>query len=84
MDGWAVGGGFTIRASSVILHTADGGRSWRPQRPGTDADLGPVTFANASRGWIVATHYKEPEAGADIFLGTSILSTTNGGSTWRH
>jgi photosystem II stability/assembly factor-like uncharacterized protein len=73
--GWAVG------RSSVIIATADGGRTWTQQlddslySPPADfrGDVGPlfgVDFIDAARGWAVGKN-------------GGILATTNGGASWR-
>lgn len=62
-NGWAVGD------SGRILHTNDGGNSWRVQESGTTVSLKCVHFATAQLGWI---------GGA----GDSIGKTTNGGVSW--
>jgi photosystem II stability/assembly factor-like uncharacterized protein len=61
--GWAVGAG------GVILATADGGRTWRPQTSGVGDDLSDVKFFDAREGWAVGS-------------GGTTLHTTDGGRTW--
>ncbi|HEX8354190.1 MAG TPA: YCF48-related protein [Pyrinomonadaceae bacterium] len=61
--GWAVGSG------GVILSTADGGRTWRPQASGVGDDLSDVKFFDAREGWAVGS-------------GGAMLHTTDGGRTW--
>jgi photosystem II stability/assembly factor-like uncharacterized protein len=61
--GWAVG------AEGVILATADGGRTWRPQESGVGDDLFDVKFFDAREGWAV---------GSD----GAMLHTVDGGHTW--
>ena len=62
-QGWAVG------AEGVIISTADGGRTWRPQNSGVGDDLFDVKFFDASEGWAVGS-------------GGTMLHTTDGGRTW--
>lgn len=66
-SGWAVGD------SGRILHTNDGGNSWRIQESGTTVSLKCVHFATAQLGWV---------GGASDSIG----KTTNGGVswTWQH
>ena len=53
-----------------ILHTLDGGKTWKFQRSGTQANLNKVYFADANHGLIVG------DEGV-------ILTTINGGMTWE-
>ena len=62
-QGWAVGAG------GVIISTADGGRTWRPQASGVGDDLSDVRFFDERVGWAVGT-------------GGTMLHTTDGGRTW--
>lgn len=62
--GWAVG------PSGMILHTTDGGASWRDQAFGVTQSLNAVQFVDAEVGWA---------AGA----GSTILRTGDGGKSWR-
>jgi len=61
--GWAVGG------EGVIIATADGGRTWRPQASGVGDDLNDVKFFDESEGWAVGR-------------GGAMLHTRDGGRTW--
>lgn len=66
MNGWAVG------RSGVIVHTADGGRTWLTQRketPETHANLYKVQFIDSRKGWAVGEW-------------STIVYTTDGGKTW--
>jgi len=62
-NGWAVG-----EAGSVI-HTTDGGKTWKVQESGTRKWLYGVAFADEETGWVVG------EDGV-------ILRTTDGGENW--
>ena len=53
-----------------VLHSPDGGRSWRAYSTGHTTPLRALTFLDTQRGWAVGD------------LGT-ILSTADGGQTWR-
>ena len=46
-QGWVVGDG------GRILHTEDGGKTWRRQESGTQDELVHVKFINDKRGWVV-------------------------------
>jgi hypothetical protein len=61
--GWIVGSGGVIRA------TANGGRTWTPERARTGADLVHVQFTDRTHGWITTDNGE-------------ILRTTDGGTTW--
>ncbi|HEX8719513.1 MAG TPA: YCF48-related protein [Pyrinomonadaceae bacterium] len=61
--GWAVGAG------GVIIATADGGRTWRPQSSGVGDDLFDVKFFDEREGWAVGS-------------GGTMLHTRDGGRTW--
>jgi hypothetical protein len=52
------------------LRTSDGGASWVPQVSGVTTTLYSIDFANANLGWAVGPV-------------STILQTTNGGTTWR-
>ena len=65
--GWAVG------ENGVILHTSDGGESWKDQTSGTEETLRSVAFADEKNGWAV---------GGDFGVG-AILRTSDGGETWE-
>jgi photosystem II stability/assembly factor-like uncharacterized protein len=70
--GWAVG------YDGTIVATADGGKTWAAQRSRTTATLVSVTFVDASRGWAAGT------AGSGTSRARAVLlSTSDGGSTWR-
>jgi len=61
-NGWAVGG------NGWILHTTDGGTTWRGEQRGADQWFSCVRFASPRCGWIVAGDY--------------VLATANGGLCW--
>ncbi len=54
----------------VILASADGGLSWRPQQGPVETSLFGVSFADQQRGWAVG-------------LESTLLVTTDGGISWR-
>ena len=63
-SGWAVG------QRGTILHTEDGGASWKPQSRGTASDLCSVAFVTPQSAWAVGEY------------GT-ILHTEDGGGSWK-
>jgi photosystem II stability/assembly factor-like uncharacterized protein/LmbE family N-acetylglucosaminyl deacetylase/tetratricopeptide (TPR) repeat protein len=62
---WIVGS-----PGSVVLHSADAGRSWQLLPTGQPLPLSDITFVDTERGFAVGA------------LGT-ILATTDGGRTWK-
>ena len=66
--GWAVG------ENGTILHTDNGGETWKEQGTGTTEEtLRSVGFADENNGWAV---------GGDFGVG-AILRTADGGKTWE-
>lgn len=63
-NGWAVGG------SGKVFQTFSGGKTWREQNSGVQADLFDVHFKNSAEGWAVG------DQGV-------ILHTTTAGNVWR-
>ena len=63
-QGWVVGD------SGRILHTEDGGKTWRRQESGTQDELVHVRFLNDKRGWVVGGK-------------GNVLYTDDGGRTWE-
>jgi photosystem II stability/assembly factor-like uncharacterized protein len=63
-EGWVVGD------AGTILHTEDGGETWKPQRSGVSVALMSVKFLDQNNGFAVGE------------FGT-LLKTTNGGHTWQ-
>lgn len=68
--GWAVGG--TAVDQSLVLHTTDGGASWKRQEVGTlDSDLQSVAFLpDGVRGWATGAQGK-------------LIYTSDGGEHWK-
>jgi photosystem II stability/assembly factor-like uncharacterized protein len=77
-NGWAIGGNnhigmkFSHHSSAVILHTSDGGKTWKIQYADSlvsgDIQFRSVSFADTENGTVVGAR--------------RILRTTNGGATW--
>jgi photosystem II stability/assembly factor-like uncharacterized protein len=61
---------WVIGFDSVIMHSADGGTTWVPQKSPVVNSLCDASFINATTGWIVG------RAG-------TVLHTTDGGATWK-
>lgn len=63
-NGWACG------RWGTILHTADGGKTWKEQDSGTQYTLSGIFFADPGNGWAVGN------------MGV-IIHTADGGKTWK-
>lgn len=74
--GWAVGFG------GVSLATTDGGQSWKPKHSGTTMDLLDVAFADTTHGLVVGHRTKGDDPLAAQLIGSIVLRTTDGGTTW--
>jgi photosystem II stability/assembly factor-like uncharacterized protein/outer membrane protein assembly factor BamB len=67
-SGWAVGS--PVVSDGVILHTADGGKTWKKQTSGTESSLYSIAFTTSQSGWVVGEH-------------GVILHTEDSGETWK-
>jgi photosystem II stability/assembly factor-like uncharacterized protein len=59
----------------TLIHTSDGGRTWRPAIPINVADpggsgVGPIQFVDARHGWLLS-------------FPTLLFRTVNGGRSWQ-
>ncbi|MGD0998001.1 MAG: YCF48-related protein, partial [Thermoleophilia bacterium] len=77
-DGWVVGASDVWGDGSVILHTADGGKTWVPQQSTLAGGLVGVDFLDASVGWAISSNPFPFGSGAPLAL----EHTTDGGATW--
>jgi len=75
--GWAVGG------LGTILHTTDGGSTWKEQTSGTNFLLEDVLFLDRNRGWAVGGWPRDYDVAIYGGMGV-ILATDDGGKTWQH
>jgi len=74
MTGWAAGD------SGAVYATTDGGRGWKPQSLGSNADLNLIYFIDWNRGWMLG---RSGAKTGDENEGDNILFiTTDGGRTW--
>ncbi|HSE33852.1 MAG TPA: hypothetical protein VLA93_19935 [Pyrinomonadaceae bacterium] len=75
---WIATGG---AAKSRVLHTADGGQTWRiaetPIKAGQSSGIFSIAFRDAQHGIVVGGDYKEEKAAVD-----NAAITINGGVTW--
>ncbi|MEX1311407.1 MAG: YCF48-related protein, partial [Candidatus Sulfomarinibacteraceae bacterium] len=68
MRGWAAG------SDGTILHSNDGGHTWRRQHTGARGPVTDIFFVDLNRGWALV---------ADRSTSSSlILATANGGTQW--
>jgi photosystem II stability/assembly factor-like uncharacterized protein len=68
--------GWVAADSGMILHTADGGKSWELQETGTFADVSAIFFYNPDLGWASCNNYRT------LPYGTELLRTFDGGAHW--
>jgi photosystem II stability/assembly factor-like uncharacterized protein len=73
LKGWVAGD------SGLIFYTSNGGLDWEQQLTGNTYKIMKLFFLDESRGWAVAWD----ETGSNMFYGTYILKTTDGGETWN-
>ena len=79
--GWKLGPARTLARPPALLETRDGGHRWATRSDPCTGDYGlpaALSFASATRGWIVCN--TEATAG---YQGKEIWSTSDGGSHWR-
>jgi photosystem II stability/assembly factor-like uncharacterized protein len=73
MHGWVAG------TQGTIMKTTDGGLHWNHQQSGASAEIVDLFMMDAQRGWALESKRFEDTS---TWYGTTILRTTNGGSTW--
>jgi photosystem II stability/assembly factor-like uncharacterized protein len=78
-EGWAVGGNVEGREEDVILHTTDGGRSWKRQESRSPQMIRAIQFVDADRGWAVGLTIDLDSKELGI---SRILASTDGGDSW--
>ncbi len=73
--GWAAGYD-NVDAKAIVLHTADGGRSWKAKSPAWwyAYMVSSLSFIDGRRGWAV---------GSEGYDGSVILRTEDGGASWK-
>ena len=78
-----------IAAGPVILKTTNGGKTWAETSPPSQGQLAGLSFIDAQHGWVAKSRGAE---GSVVYLPgkdsqsseSSILSTTDGGQTWKN
>lgn len=78
-DGWAAAGTIEDRQEDVLMHTADGGKTWERRDPKSAELPRAVFFRDADHGWAVGLTLGETE---DDRGPSKILTTSDGGATW--
>lgn len=68
LNGWAAG------EDGVIIHTTDGGSSWKIQNNPVNFYIHDIFFINKRLGWAVSNEFSNS--------GSTLLKTTNGGINW--
>jgi photosystem II stability/assembly factor-like uncharacterized protein len=74
LRGW-VGGD-----SGSIFYTSDGGNNWIQQQTNTNSKIMRIFFLDDNKAWALA--WAEASVRNEIFFGTEILKTTDGGLNW--
>jgi len=69
--GWATG------KEGTIIHTSDGGKTWKKQKTGIDVTLDGVYFSDYLNGWAIGQKWKVGQC-----VGVT-LYTDDGGKTWN-
>ena len=72
--GWIAG------ESGTVIRTDNGGNSWAVQNTNVSGAIEDIFFINSLTGWAVSL---EIFPDSNSFLGTIILSTTDGGNNWN-
>ena len=77
-----------ITVGPVILRTTDGGKTWKETIPPSQGRIAGLSFIDAQHGWVAKSRGEEGSIvhvpGHDKLSSESfILSTNDGGSTWR-
>lgn len=72
LKGWVAGD------SGLIFYTSDGGVNWLQQETNIKHKIMKLFFLDEENGWALAWD----ETGNNMFYGTYILKTTNGGENW--
>lgn len=68
-----------VASSASLFWTTDNGEHWRditPPRPMADEKIAAVYFLDTSTGWVLLSHYEEPQPRFDLAI------TRDSGATW--
>ncbi len=74
LRGWVAGD------SGEIFYTSDGGLNWSQQETNTTNKIMRLFFLDDNRAWALA--WADAGISDNLFYGTEILETTNGGENW--
>jgi photosystem II stability/assembly factor-like uncharacterized protein len=75
MSGWAAGD------SGAVYVTTDGGKVWKPQSSGSDADMSFIYFIDLNRGWMLGK--SGAKTGDENEGENTLFITADGGLTWE-
>jgi photosystem II stability/assembly factor-like uncharacterized protein len=75
--GWAVGG------QGLVVHTIDGGETWKMLRPPDKTDLQVVHFLNLKIGYIAGRNTQLDPLTDEVKGDIKIYRTIDGGETWQ-
>jgi photosystem II stability/assembly factor-like uncharacterized protein len=73
--------GYIIGYNGYLMHTADSGKTWSAQDPGTDLHLGNIFFVDENVGFISGRGMDDC-LNEDCGKGSFLLRTVDGGNTW--
>jgi photosystem II stability/assembly factor-like uncharacterized protein len=73
--GWAAGD------SGAVYVTTDGGKVWKPQSSGSDADMSFIYFIDLNRGWMLGK--SGAKTGDENEGENTLFITADGGLTWE-
>jgi len=74
LKGWVAGD------SGAIFYTSDGGLNWTRQKTNTTSTIMRLFFLDSEKAWALA--WADVANSDNLFYGTEILKTTNGGLDW--
>lgn len=77
--GWAVGHRSDEGSLGLILHTKDGGQSWKIQEVLSNIIFRSIHFVNGQQGWTAGWSYTYPNLPSED---SNFFSTDDGGKTW--
>jgi photosystem II stability/assembly factor-like uncharacterized protein len=73
MTGWAAGD------AGAVYRTNDGGKTWKPLLSGAVANINQIQFVDWNNGWMLGEMARKDDGEPE----TVVLSTTNGGRSWK-
>jgi photosystem II stability/assembly factor-like uncharacterized protein len=73
MTGWAAGD------AGAVYRTNDGGKTWKPLLSGAVANINQIQFVDWNNGWMLGEMARKDDGEPE----TVVLSTNNGGRSWK-